>query len=33
MKELEQRVTNLEVICSNEELSFQDKLKQIESKD
>lgn len=33
MKELEQRVTNLEVICSNEELSFQNKLKQIESKD
>ena len=33
MKELEQRVTNLEVICSNEELSFQDKLKQLESKD
>lgn len=33
MKQLEQRVTNLEVICSNEELSFQDKLKQLESKD
>ena len=33
MKELEQRVTNLEVICSNEELSFQYKLKQLESKD
>ena len=33
MKELEQRVTNLEVICSNEELSFQDKLKQLELKD
>lgn len=33
MKELEQRVTNLEVICSNEELNFQCKLKQLESKD
>lgn len=33
VKDLEQRVANLEVICSNEELNFQDKLKQLESKD
>lgn len=33
MNKLEQRVANLEVIYSNEELSFQDNLKQLESKD
>jgi hypothetical protein len=33
IKELEQRVANLETICSNQELDLQNKIKQLESKD
>ncbi len=33
VKELEQRVANLEIICSNQELDLHNKIKQLESKD
>lgn len=33
MKQLEQRVANLEAICSSTELELHDKIKQLESKD
>lgn len=32
VKELEQRVGNLEIICSSQELDLQNKIKQLESK-
>lgn len=32
VKELEQRVANLEIICSSQELDLQNKIKQLESK-
>ena len=33
VKQLEQRVTNLEIICSSQELDLHHKIKQLESKD
>lgn len=33
IKELEQRVANLEIICSSQELDLLNKIKQLESKD
>ena len=33
IKELEQRVANLEIICSSQELDLQNKIKQLESRD
>ena len=33
VKELEQRVANLEIICSSQELDLQNKIKQLESRD
>ncbi len=32
IKELEQRISNLEIICSNQKLDFQTKIKQLKSK-
>jgi len=33
MKELEQRVANLEIICSSQELALHNNIKQLETKD
>ena len=33
IKELEQRLANLEIICSSQELDLQNKIRQLESKD
>lgn len=33
IKDLEQRMANIEIICSSQELDFQSKIKQLESRD